>query len=249
MSLYQSQAETMNKTPGTLHLYDGYFCSKCSNKGIVYEVNETGDGIISRFCSCRKLRKSLRLLRESGLEDFIKEKSFDSFKTDEDWQEYIKTRATQFCKDENAKWFFIGGQCGCGKTHICTAICGDYLEKGIPTRYMQWNKVVKKLKAAVNEFEYAEILEEYEKIDLLYIDDFMKVKKGSEPTSADVNIAFDLLNTRLTNRNLITIISSEFTLNQLIENVDEGTMSRISEKAKPYVVNISQDGSKNLRTR
>ena len=249
MSIYQSHAEIMNKTPGNLHLYDGYYCSICSNKGIVYSVNEKDDGVVSRFCTCRKVRKSLRLLRESGLENFIKEKTFDSFRTDEDWQDYIKRQATGFCQDDKAKWFFIGGQCGCGKTHICTAICSYYLDKGVPTRYMEWNKVSKRLKAAVNEREYLDILDEYISIDLLYIDDFLKVKKGSEPTSADVNIAFDILNSRLTNRDCITIISSEFTLNQLLENVDEGAMSRISERAKPYIVNISADSDKNIRTR
>jgi DNA replication protein DnaC len=127
-------------------------------------------------------------------------------------------------------------------------MCGEYLKQGKETRYMLWSEESKKLKANINEDTYFEILEPFQRVEVLYIDDLFKVKKGQLPTSADVNIAFDLLNSRLLSKDKITIISSEFTLNELLI-VDEGTISRIVEKAGRFVANIADCTAKNYRLR
>ena len=33
-------------------------------------------------------------------------------------------------------WFVTTGRSGAGKTHLCTAICGELLHRGLPVRYM-----------------------------------------------------------------------------------------------------------------
>ena len=86
-------------------------------------------------CECLKVRKTIKVLQESGLQEVIESKTFDSFKATEQWQIQNKKIAELFVNQDQVKWFFIGGQCGSGKSHLCTAMCGEYLKQGKPTRY------------------------------------------------------------------------------------------------------------------
>lgn len=244
MTYEEKQCKWLNETKGDLHEKDLYYCEKCRNKGFIYKV--INGEVKATKCECLKVRKSIKALQDSGLQEFIESKTFESFKVTENWQKRNKELAQMFINQDQVKWFFIGGQVGAGKSHLCTAMCGELLKQGKPTRYMLWSEVSKKLKANINEDTYFEILEPYQQVDVLYIDDFFKVRKGQLPTSADVNIAFDLLNSRLFSKDKITIISSEFTLNELLP-VDEGVISRIVEKAGCFAVNIASDTSKNYR--
>ena len=111
--------------------------------------------------------------------------------------------------------------------------------------YMKWADATRELKDAMNDFYYDEIIDRYKDIDILYIDDFFKVQAGKAPTSSDIRIAFEILNTRLL-KNKKTIISSEFTLDRMLD-FDEATVSRIFEQATQYTINIGKDRKKNHR--
>ena len=244
MTLEEMKVEAFNKTKGNLHLADAYECQRCNNKGLIYKLRE-GE-VVSFPCECMNVRRSIRLLKESGLQLFVQSKSLGSYEADYQWQKDLKKITQKFIEQDEIKWFFIGGQVGIGKTHLCTSICGNFIEKGMPTRYMLWTDISKKLKANINDDSYYDIIKPYKDIEVLYIDDFFKVRKGQLPTNADVNIAFDILNSRLFDENKVTIISSEFTIDQLMP-IDEGTISRIIEKAKQFVINIGDDITKNYR--
>lgn len=58
-----------------------------------------------------------------------------------------------FVKDAENKWFFIGGQSGAGKTHICTAITAEFLRKGKKAHYMLWRDESMKIKSLTTEGE------------------------------------------------------------------------------------------------
>lgn len=238
------RAKAMNNTLGTLHLEDGYECEKCRNKGFVYRIKD-GE-LVSAKCECVTIRRSIKLLQESGLQLFVQHKSIDDYETTQKWQKDLKEKTQRFTDQDKVKWYFIGGQVGIGKTFLCTTICRHFIEKGVPTRYMLWTEISKRLKANINEDAYFDIIEPFKNIDVLYIDDFLKVKKGQLPTPADMNIAFDILNSRLFDQNKITIISSEFTIRQLLP-LDEATISRIIEKSGEFLINIEADMSKNYR--
>lgn len=143
----------------------------------------------------------------------------------------------------NGRIFITGN---CGKTHICTAIAGHYIKAGKEVKYMLWCEEAKKLKALVNDKSYQDLIRIYKTVDVLYIDDFLKVKSGESPTPADINLAFEIINHRLIENNKITIISSEKKLDELME-YDEATMSRIYQKTGVYKLNINKDISKNYR--
>ena len=243
MNYLELQLKMHNDATGEMDKQDGYNCDACKNKGFIFFIR--GEEIVSRLCECRKIRKSIYRLKQSGIEAHLMEKTLDSFKVVDKWQSVIKSATESYLKETRDKWFFIGGQSGSGKTHLCTAICMELMKRGKSLVYMQWLDASRELKSASNELYFGEILDKYKDVDVLYIDDFFKVRYGDTPTNADIKIAFELLNSRLT-RNKVTIISSEFTLRELCK-FDEATMSRINEKAKPYVLAIERDKSKNYR--
>ena len=152
-----------------------------------------------------------------------------------------------FCKDEDAKWFYIGGQSGIGKSHLCTAIAGYYIKQGKDVRYMLWRDDVVKLKQLANDYSgYQELMQPFKDVDVLYIDDMFKSQSGAEPTRADINIAFEILDARLRSKDKITIISSEFTINEAMA-FDEAVVGRVYQKCGIYKIDIARDKNKNYR--
>ena len=243
----QQRIDWYNKSVGNLHETDGYNCDICRNKGYIARVDENGYEV-HRACKCQKIRATLKRAKRSGLGDIITEFTFDRFRDTEEWQTQVKNTAQAFCNDDECKWFYIGGQVGAGKTHICTAIAAYYIKSGLEVKYMIWSEEAKKLKSLANDISYQSEIEIYKNVDVLYIDDFLKVKNGENPTPADINLAFEIINHRLLDNDKITIISSEKMLDELME-YDEATMSRIYQKTGVYKLNIGKDRSRNYRLR
>ena len=213
----EKKCKSLNETVGNLDKQDGYNCDICKNKGYTFFAKEV-NGMYAEYateCKCMKTRRVINKLQRSGLKNIIKDYTFDKYKADELWQKTIKQIAIKFVKDEESPWFFIGGQSGCGKTHICTAIAAYYLKRNKSVRYMLWRDEIVKIKALVNDDEaYSRAIGDLKTAEVLYIDDLFKMGKDANgkvqfPTVADINIAFEILNYRYNNRNLITIISSE----------------------------------------
>ena len=114
---------------------------------------------------------------------------------------------------------------------------------------MLWRDEVVKLKAMVtNDERYEKAMGELKKVKVLYIDDFFKTEKGKAPTAGDVNISFELLNFRYVNKDMITIVSSERDISEILK-VDEAVGSRIYERVKEYCLIIEADPDKNFRIR
>ena len=247
------KAETANSENGKLNQKDGYDCQICRNKGyIIRAVEENGFWrIVSQECQCMKTRRTIRRIKESGLGNLIIKCTFDKFEALEDWKKTMKNAAASYAKSPQG-WFFIGGQSGCGKTHICTAICRELILQGLDVVYMLWRDDVTRLKAMVTDVDkYDNNIQIFKRAEVLYLDDLFKVGNGmgnknkQKPTMADINIAFELLNYRSIN-NLQTIISSEFTIAELLE-IDQALAGRIVENANPMPLVILPDIKKNYR--
>lgn len=252
----QGQADGMNAADGDLQERDGYNCPKCRNKGHIYLAEGDGFGgyrLVSRSCDCQKIRRSLSQLRRSGLEHIIKSCTFARFNTSEPWQESIKAAATDFAR-EPAGWFFIGGQSGSGKSHICCAICRELLYAGKSFAYLAWRENAAELKRLVNDPDrYPEKINRYKTADVLYIDDLFKTgaeRDGGkpQPTAADINLAFEIVNYRYQNPQLVTVISSELLTGELL-SADEAVFGRILERAGRYALNVDRDRKRNYRLR
>ncbi|XOQ47679.1 MAG: IstB-IS21 domain-containing protein [Eubacteriales bacterium] len=246
----QKQCDYLNATPGHL---TGYDCAICKNKGVVYFVGDD-DEIRAKPCQCREIRNSMKRIQSSGLETLLNRYTFESFQTDMLLQKKMKHTALEFLEDCDGKWFFAGGQSGAGKTHICTAIAGELLRRGKSVRYMLWNDESVRIKAAIHdEFEYAKLIDPLKRVSVLYIDDLFKPVQNDtgerkQPNPGDIRLAFELLNFRYIHPNLITIISSEWTMDEL-QDIDPAIGGRVYQRSKDYCLTISHDESKNYRLR
>ena len=244
----QFKVDGLNESVGDLNKEDGYECKICKNKGYIAKLADYGNGTYSHYftdCKCMEVRNSIMRMKRSGLKDIIKDYTFDKFEDTEPWQKAVKKAAMEYAKDPEG-WFYLGGQSGSGKTHLCTAICREFLLAGKCVRYMLWRDDVVKIKGAVTDpDEYRRAIDVFKYVDILYIDDLFKTGRGADngiqrPTSADINVAFEILNFRYNNPELLTIISSELSEDDLLD-IDEAVGGRIYERAKAFTIGKSRD--------
>ena len=238
----KQRVESYNQRKGDL---TGHDCPVCNNKGYVMYVRN-GTEEVMKECECMKIRRTRQSISNSGLSDILEECTFDTFEVTEDWQGVIKDIAQNFVTDHQKKWFFAGGQVGCGKTHLCTAITGTFLKAGMESKYVLWMDEVNKLKANVMTDIYSRDITKLKTIPVLYIDDLFKTERDKKPTTSDIKITFEILNYRYMNPNLITIISSEHSIDDIID-IDEAIGSRIYERSKSSCICIGHDSKKNYR--
>lgn len=216
---------------------------------------EWGKGWVQ--CECQKVRSAERRIEKSGLADEIREKTFKNFRAESDWQQAMKDTAIAYGKaffDAKAQggkipWFFISGQPGCGKTHLCTALCGALLNRGIPVSYMQWVTESRRLRGFANDPDsFDELLAPYTDVEVLYIDDLFKQRGHKEliVSDAEGKVLFEILNTRYI-QNKATVISTEWFLETELMELDDGTFSRVYERSKGFTVSIERGEGKNYR--
>lgn len=250
----KQKAENYNAMVGDLDQEDGYNCPICKNKGNIARVEMVNDWPtkIYRDCKCMAMRYTIARMKRSGLENIITDCTFEKYEELDPWHTSVKKRAMDYAGNPSG-WFFIGGQSGAGKSHLCTAICRSFLLRGERVQYMMWVDDAAILKGIVNEgSEYTQQVERFKKAPILYIDDLFKVQNDNgqnrgKPTSADVRLAFEIINFRVVSK-LPTIISSEFTLSELVD-IDQAVAGRIAELAGFNAINITPDIKKNYRLR
>ena len=257
----QFKVDSFNRGSGNRHEEDGYQCKECNNKAIVAWVAKNADGSTRCAyspCKCEEVRRSLIRLKASGLKNIIKDCTFEKFEATEAWQKAIKEAAMEYAKDPQG-WFALLGQSGAGKTHLCTAICREFLLSGKRVSYMLWRDDIVKIKEAAQgtafddeAIELHKLLDKFKTADILYIDDLFKTGKDpktglmQKPSAADINYAFEIINYRYNNPSLLTIISSELSEDELLD-IDEAIGGRIYERAKAFTIGKNRDRNYRMR--
>lgn len=219
-----------------------YSCPKCHDTGQIVTTAPDGFSLTVTDCECERLRRNRLRVERSGLSETLDRYTFDTYQTPDDKTAAIKSAALRYASQKHTpSWFVITGTPGSGKTHICTAIVGKLIDSGFDCRYMLWRDEVRELKSLSNEYgEYRSRMRQYKRAEVLYIDDFLK---GSV-TEADLNVAFELINTRY-NTGLRTIISGERSIQELME-LDEAVGSRIYERSKRGYLFAAPDTNRRL---
>ena len=243
-SLEQSVDESIaeyNNYAGTL---TGYDCPICKNNGyIAKKIYSFGmPTVVYVECSCLAKRKAINAKNSSNIANLLAEYNFENFNTNEQWQKSMLDTARAFV-DNNARFLFVGGQVGCGKTRLCVSALNALIDKGAYSfRTILWVDLVRRLKAlAFNESAYDKAFNAVVDCPLLFIDDFLKFTNNER----DIEIAFSIINARY-NAGKKTIISSEHTGEDLIK-LDEALGSRIYQYAGNYFISIDKDLNKNIR--
>ncbi len=249
------KASSFNESVGDLDQVDGYQCAKCKNKGVIM-VARMDSGLwttVVKDCKCMKVRRTIRAMHRSGLRNVVRDLTFEKFQATEEWQKKIKQGAMEYANNPKG-WFFIGGQSGAGKSHLCTAICRKLMLEGREVRYMPWRDAVPRLNTLWQTApeEYLAEMERIKNAEVLYIDDLFKTGRNQatweaqRPTGADINKAFEITDYRAKNPALVTILSSECTINDLID-IDEAFAGRVRQLAEKYSFSIGRDRRKNYR--
>jgi DNA replication protein DnaC len=178
--------------------------------------------------------------------------TFDNFTTDKEWQKDMLAKARAFRTQNKVHCFFIGGNSGAGKTHLCSALAIDYLRHGSEVKYILWRKELREIRRKIFDEGNEGYLDYLKNVDVLYLDDFFKSVKAVDdpfqrPTQADANLAFEIISERL-DRDRITIISTECTLDELIA-IDEAMGSRIRRGSEGFATVVRRDRKNNYRMR
>ncbi len=206
-------------------------------------LTEENGTTYSKYCTCVKKKMSQERFEKTEIANKINY-TFKDYKANEEWQKNILKQAIDYVKHFEDNWFYIGGQIGAGKTHICTAILRNIGEiSNISYIYIKCDEELEKLKQLTydNSEEYGNVMYRLKNTGLLFIDDFFR----KPPTEVDKAKMFDIINFRYLN-NKPCIFSSEKSLPEIL-NIDEAIGSRIFEMAKKFNVEIGKDMKKNYR--
>jgi len=233
----------------------GADCPYCDGDGWIHHINENGNRSCEK-CQCRIAKEAVQRIKNSGLGTVLDAWTLDAFKTEQPYQQTMKDTAQRYAQhiqDGGDSWLYMGGQVGCGKSHLCTAVCGELLKTRFPVRYMRWVTASGDIKRHVNDPDaFSEILDPLKTAKILFVDDLFKMqhRPGDKPrpTDADVKIAFELFDYRYAERKP-TIITSEWMLSDELMDIDAGTFSRVYEMAKGFLVEIAPEMRKNYRTK
>ena len=223
----ERRAAAYNGREGELGYLD---CPKCKNRGD-YAVAVDGEVKI-RTCPCMIKRENMRRLSESGLSDVVMEYTFSAFETPDSEYQGCKDKAMEYTRAGAGQWLFATGKPGSGKTHLCTAVAAGLIRQCYDVRYVIWREIAPRLKALVNEREqYETEINTYKTVDVLYIDDLFK----GPVSSADINLAYEIINARYGVKELRTIISTERSMQDII-GIDEALGSRIYQRSKNFII-------------
>lgn len=224
-------------------------CDKCNNTGFVYKLIDGNH--VAAYCECFHKRHALIALKKSGLEDAVNDNRFDNFEMPEEYQKRMYDICCRFITQKDKPFLYIGGQTGCGKTHLGTAVCKHYIDKGVSTIYTTHKMLLNDLKSKVNDEEYADMMAHYGRAEVLYIDDFFKTAKYEDrekmtpPTASDIQHTFELINMRTVGHKK-TIITSERSLDEIV-GIDEALGGRIKQRCGEFAISIAVKAGRNWR--
>lgn len=243
-SYLQMQIDIYNSRKGNLPDVD---CEKCMNRG--YIAIERDGYMVCRECECMRRRKYHAAMKRAGLGDTYKRFTFDAYKAEDEWQKAAKSKAEDYARAFRANdWLYFSGQSGCGKTHLCTAICTFLVLGGRDVLYVKWASLLPRLEQTkYKEEEQAQIMAELRDADVLYIDDFLKSMENDKPTRNELFYAFRIIDERYCSGKK-TMISTEFYLHEL-DRFDAALAGRIYENTGGNCIEIKLDDSRNIRKR
>ncbi|MCR4838800.1 MAG: ATP-binding protein [Eubacterium sp.] len=214
-----------------------YECPICQDQGVI-------DG---QRCECFRKKYLSQLYRQSTLESILKRENFDTFRSDyysndpvgENVSprrniEVLERRARAFADafPKSKKSFLFYGETGLGKTFLTNCISKALMDKGYTVLYLSSNDLFSDilgpyLMSGTDE-QKALLRPVYELIfdaDLLVIDDL-----GTELTNTfTTSCLFEIVNKRGRDERS-TIISTNFSLQQLRDRYQERIVSRIAEQ-------------------
>lgn len=230
------------------HLYK---CPICKDRGyFLYQIDGKGQDTMFR-CECAEKRLAVDRMRRCGILEEDRNKTLNDFDTFGEKplvfaKKTVEKYMEQFgeLKDTRTNSLLLMGRSGSGKTML-GIIASMHIINNHSTglMYVSYRNMITNLKQNVMD-EYAYNMEMGKLINtpVLFIDDLFKGKI----TESDINIMYEIVNTRYLQRKPL-IISTECDINKLLD-IDEAIGSRIVEMSKGHIV-VFDDSTMNYRMR
>lgn len=211
-------------------------CKLCNDVGFIFYEK---DGYsYSEKCKCTIEKEYEKMIERSGLSDFWKTRTFDSFDGKSEKQKLVKQQCRD-CVVQN-KSAVISGQVGSGKTHLAIAMLLEHSKQGKYIKYVNYLELVRNLSQnAMDKEYYYRIIGQYKNIHVLLIDDLFK----GAVSEAQKRYIYEIVDYRY-NKQRITIVTTEKSIDELFD-VDEAIASRLVQMSNRFV--ISMKGIKNQR--
>jgi DNA replication protein DnaC len=212
-----------------------YNCPKCKDTGYINNLK----------CTCLQQKIINKLYEQSNLKNTLKKENFDNFDFSlyskeikngvEISQLYNMQMNYKECSDfvhnfdTTAKDLLMIGETGLGKTFLCNCIAKDLLDRGKLVLYQtspDLFSVIEKHKFTnFNDLNFALL---QSKVDLIYSCDLLIIDDlGTEISSSIINTSlFNIINSRMLS-NKRTIISTNFSLNDIFDNYSKRISSRL----------------------
>ena len=233
----KSQKEEIIKK-NSLIITPKYECTKCNDTGYITKNGKTS------MCSCMKQRIINEYYNKSNLNRLSNEtfKNFDEsvYSNTADVEKYnskvspreniniIKKIANNFINkfdEEDTKNLLFLGTAGTGKTFLSSCIANEILSKGHTVLYQTAPVLLDSIfkYKFKNDSKINGLYDDLFNVDLLIIDDL-----GTENTSsAKFSELFSIINSRMLNPKVKTIISSNLTWQQITKAYDDRITSRL----------------------
>lgn len=243
------QRAQANPRPHEDYKPDETQCKICGdNEGYAERLDDGSE--VYRECSCVGKRRLHKRFESSKITWAFRMLNFDTFSL-EDRPEIVHKAyqlARKYVRDfKNIKAERINSICllgrpGSGKTHLLTSVANELIDEGAKVLYFPYVQGFNEIKdnLALREARIVAMQD----AEVLYIDDLWKGREM--PSPFQIEQIFAVVNYRYMEHKPI-IVSSERSLEFMIESIDEAIGSRLYEMSKGYRVNLI--GGKELNYR
>lgn len=222
-------------------------CDKCQYTIETVKNCEQAPRLRSKYLSCAKYnayldmeykrKRAEKLLGQSGLGKRFAQRRFETFQvTAETKPAYDACMA--FCDNfsEDSKGIRLVGNYGCGKTHLTAAIIHRLAERGIGGIFVVVPELLRAIRRGFNQAneDSDRLVKLTEEAPLLVLDDL-----GAEKPSDWVREQLYVIINRRYENMLPTIITTNCSMQELVDRVGQRTVSRIIEMTTPYKITAS----------
>ncbi len=212
-------------------------CLLCQDRGY------TEPGVL---CSCYQKERLDDLFLRSGMSEAMRNFTFDNFETRyysdaadmENKVRWCRQFVWQVQQEQCSQCLFLTGGVGRGKTHLSAAIANAVLEHGntvIYRRAADLFELIRQYRFEENRQKFEDMLEQLRTCDLLVIDDL-----GAERTTEFVIEQLVILLEERNYRNKPWIISSNLSINEIVNTYNDRTADRILDKAVLFKLDMPE---------
>lgn len=200
------------------------YCKKCpgiekcekNNPLLISKIIYQDNTVSSQLVPCKELLRQTKFESQFRYRDFKESWTSKKLKDlDETNQRKIALKKyVDFIKGKNSGWIYLTGGIGSGKSFFAAVICCDAARRELgPISFLNCNQRFREL---VNEFyarnsDFQKLLDQYSTTPILVLDDFGNEFKNDIVRDA---ILYPILQNRI-NKNMLTIITSDFTIDEI----------------------------------